>query len=112
MKRWLVILLILVAQPVLAHAMLEHASPAAGSVLHVTPKEVVLQYSEELEPAFSTVEVRSDDGVLVSAASNVSDMTIGAKVKTLVPGRYKVVWHAVSVDTHRTEGSYTFTLKP
>ncbi|MEJ1978863.1 MAG: copper resistance protein CopC [Acetobacteraceae bacterium] len=30
----------------------------------------------------------------------------------LPPGLYKVIWHATSVDTHRTEGSYSFTVAP
>jgi len=30
----------------------------------------------------------------------------------LGPGRYRVHWHVVSVDTHRTEGEYSFTIEP
>jgi methionine-rich copper-binding protein CopC len=30
----------------------------------------------------------------------------------LKPGLYHVTWHAVSVDSHRTEGGYTFTVTP
>ena len=30
----------------------------------------------------------------------------------LTPGRYRVHWHVVSVDTHRTEGEYSFTVEP
>jgi copper resistance protein C len=32
--------------------------------------------------------------------------------KTLAPGVYIVNWHAVSVDTHHTQGSFEFTVKP
>jgi len=28
----------------------------------------------------------------------------------LKPGRYRVRWHVVSVDTHRTEGSFEFSV--
>jgi methionine-rich copper-binding protein CopC len=30
----------------------------------------------------------------------------------LAPGRYEVMWHVVSVDTHRTEDTYDFEVKP
>jgi methionine-rich copper-binding protein CopC len=30
----------------------------------------------------------------------------------LQPGQYTVNWHATSVDTHKTEGSYNFTIAP
>jgi methionine-rich copper-binding protein CopC len=33
-------------------------------------------------------------------------------LKALRPGTYRVSWHAVSIDTHRTEGAFTFTVKP
>jgi methionine-rich copper-binding protein CopC len=31
-------------------------------------------------------------------------------LKALPPGTYKVRWHVLSVDTHKTEGSYSFTV--
>jgi len=31
--------------------------------------------------------------------------------KPLPKGGYKVTWHAVTADTHRVEGSYSFTVK-
>ncbi|HEY1708401.1 MAG TPA: copper homeostasis periplasmic binding protein CopC [Rhizomicrobium sp.] len=111
MKYWLTAILMLVAQPAFAHAMLEHASPAAGSTV-TAPKEIVLQYSESLEPSFSTVEVRGHDGVPVAAKVEVNDTVMRVTLKTLPPGRYTVTWHAVSVDTHRTQGRYSFTVKP
>jgi hypothetical protein len=30
----------------------------------------------------------------------------------LTPGTYRVSWRVVSVDTHPTEGNFTFTIKP
>jgi copper resistance protein C len=33
-------------------------------------------------------------------------------VKPLSAGEYKVHWQAVSVDTHHTQGSFQFTVKP
>jgi copper resistance protein C len=31
-------------------------------------------------------------------------------LKALAPGEYKVSWHALSVDTHRTVGDFSFTV--
>jgi hypothetical protein len=33
-------------------------------------------------------------------------------VKPLMPGVYQVHWHVISVDTHRTEGNFSFTVAP
>jgi len=33
-------------------------------------------------------------------------------VPPLPSGRYKVSWHVVSVDTHLTQGDFTFEIKP
>ncbi len=115
MRRILLTALLLTgaSSPAGAHAMLEHASPGAGAVLRVTPKSVVLELSEALEPAFSSVSVSDAAGHDVSAARVVvSGDTMSIALKPLVPGSYRVTWHAVSVDTHRTQGSYTFVVKP
>lgn len=107
-----ILCLLLAAQPAFAHAMLEQASPSAGAVLSAAPKEIVLEYSEPLEPAFSNAEVRDSEGASVVARTEISGKTIHVVLKPLAPGLYRVIWHAVSVDTHRTQGAYSFTVKP
>jgi methionine-rich copper-binding protein CopC len=37
---------------------------------------------------------------------------LSVKLKTLAPGDYSVEWHVTSVDTHKTEGHFTFTVRP
>jgi len=111
MKRALTALIVLMAQPAFAHAMLQHASPSAGASV-TAPKEIVLQYSESLEPTFSKLELQGADGKIIAGKADISDTTMHLKLKPLPPGQYKVVWHAVSIDTHSTEGAYTFTVKP
>jgi methionine-rich copper-binding protein CopC len=39
-------------------------------------------------------------------------MVIQVSVPKLAAGRYRVAWRAVSVDTHVTEGDFTFEVKP
>jgi len=94
-----------------AHAMLEHASPGAGATLAQPPKAVVLEYTEALEPSFSSVIVNDANGHDVTAGpSSASGSTMRVPLKPLGPGTYRVIWHAVSVDTHRTEGAFSFAV--
>ncbi len=99
-----------------AHAHLQRALPVAGSTVSAPPGEVRLWFSQELEPALSGVEVTDSAGKRVDNkdAHLVADdaKQLQASLILLTPGRYRVHWHVVSVDTHRTEGDYTFTVKP
>jgi copper resistance protein C len=101
------------AAPVMAHAFLQHASPGAGATLAAAPKEIVLEFSEPLEPTFSGVSVTdAADRDVESSPAAISGTTMRVALKALAPGRYRVRWHAVSVDTHRTEGAYDIAIKP
>jgi methionine-rich copper-binding protein CopC len=98
-----------------AHAYLDHASPRVGNTVSQAPKEVMLWFTEKIEPAFSTIEVRNEQGALVNSgkATVVGDHTqMRVPVKALPPGTYKVIWRALSVDTHRTQGDFTFRVGP
>ena len=100
------------ASPAMAHAFLEKASPAAGENLRA-PAHVDLHFSESLEPSFSAVAVSDESGADVSAGTAIVQGTeMSLALKPLKPGRYRVTWHAVSVDTHRTEGKYNFLVVP
>src|SRR5580700_192493 len=92
-----------------AHAFLDHADPRVGSTVQTAPHELSLSFTQNLEPAFSTVEVRDANGARVDqgkAQISVDVMRVG--LKPLPPGTYKVHWRALSVDTHTTEGSFSF----
>ena len=92
-----------------AHAFLDHASPLVGSTVPTAPHEVALTFTQNLEPAFSTVEVTDGSGARVDQGkAQVSANTMSIGLKALGPGTYRVRWHALSVDTHTTEGSFTF----
>jgi hypothetical protein len=99
--------------PAMAHAFLQHASPGAGAMLPIAPTEIVLDFSEPLEPAFSGIDVADISGRDIEAAPTaISGITMRVALRALAPGVYHVRWHAVSVDTHRTEGAYDITIKP
>jgi methionine-rich copper-binding protein CopC len=100
----------------LAHAMLDRAMPPVGSSQNAAPRDVVLTFTEELEGAFSTIEVRGESGALVSSGKAQVDAKqrtqLRVPLKALPPGTYKVIWRVLSVDTHRTQGDFTFKVGP
>src|SRR5476649_2656135 len=104
--------LVLAAPPACAHAVLERASPAVGSTVHTAPGELTLRFTERIEPAFSTLQVTGPGGERVDAGGMRVDerekMVLHAPLKPLTPGTYKVVWRAVSVDSHVTNGDFKF----
>ena len=92
-----------------AHAFLDHASPLVGSTVPAAPHEVALTFTQNLEPAFSSVEVMDGSGARVDQGkAQISGNTMRIGLKALSPGAYRVRWHALSVATHTTEGSFTF----
>ena len=98
-----------------AHAFLKSASPPVGSTV-AAPKSVAITFTEAVEPTFSSIVVqdaqrkRVDDGDLHAASSDGKRLEVG--LKAVAPGTYTVIWHATSVDTHKTEGHFSFTVKP
>ena len=92
-----------------AHAFLDHASPLVGSTVASAPAEVVLTFTQNLEASFSTVQVTGPGGARVDQGrASVSGNTMRVGIKSAGPGSYRVQWHALSVDTHKTEGSFSF----
>src|SRR5438552_16232919 len=92
-----------------AHAFLDRASPLVGSTVSAAPHEVSLTFTQNLEPAFSSVTVTDSSGAQVSQGkAQISSNTMRVGLKALGPGTYRVRWRALSVDTHTTEGSFTF----
>ncbi len=99
-----------------AHAQLETAVPMVGGTVSVAPAELQLHFSEALEPRFCKVSVTTASGQSVTAGALHLDPHDGeallVPVAKLSAGTYKVSWHAVSVDTHKTQGTYHFTVAP
>ena len=105
--------LVLFAGCASAHAFLKTATPAVGSTQQQSPGQVVIDFTEGVEPQFSTIAVQDATGAsVVSGDAHLqggnTHLAIG--LKPLKAGAYKVVWHATAVDTHKTEGSFTFTV--
>ena len=106
-------LLLLASGPVAhAHASLSHASPSGGSALSAAPQEVTLTFTDTLEAAFSKLTVTDPNGADVSQGKEqVTGNVMRVSLKPLSAGIYKVNWRAVSTDTHKTEGNFTFSVE-
>ena len=99
----------------LAHAFLDHSDPKVGSEVSAAPTEVRIWFTQEIEPAFSSIQVFDAGGKEVDKKDCHQD----SKDKTLLivsipadagPGAYKVSWHVISIDTHKTQGDFKFTI--
>lgn len=101
--------------PAAAHAFLDHAEPRVGSTITQMPARVRLWFTQALEPAFSRVHVVDASGKEVDSGDGHVDpsdaMLLSVTVPALAPGTYRVQWRVVSVDTHVTEGDYTFEIQ-
>jgi copper resistance protein C len=77
---------------VLAHAELESASPADGAVLDSPPTEVVLTFTEALDPVKSHMELIGPDGTQVAAGVVDPDNERSMRIDPpeLAPGAYEI----------------------
>jgi methionine-rich copper-binding protein CopC len=92
-----------------AHAYLDHATPAVGSTVASAPGQLTLWFTENIERKFSSAEVRNASGARVDQGNiSVSGNVLSVGLKDLSPGTYRVHWRVLSVDTHRTSGSFSF----
>jgi methionine-rich copper-binding protein CopC len=98
-----------------AHSGLQRAEPPAESTVARPPEEVKLYFSEALEPAYSSVRVEDAGGTRVDDADSRVDRSdpqlLRVSLPPLAPGVYTVVWRVLSVDSHVTEGRYTFRVE-
>jgi methionine-rich copper-binding protein CopC len=86
--------------------------PSNGAILKEAPREVRIQFTEGVEPAFSQITVKAANGELVSQGKlrKLAEDTIAIDLRPLRPGDYTVEWQALSVDTHVTDGVLRFTV--
>jgi copper resistance protein C len=107
---WTIPLLLLLATgKASAHAFLDHAEPRVGNKVATAPREVTLWFTQKLEPAFSTVTVTNSAGERVDTGkTRVSGNQMSVSLRPGGTGTYHVTWRVLSVDTHTTDGNFTF----
>ena len=109
------ILAIVLSSPTVAsaHSFPEQETPSAGQSVASPPSEVKIKFDAPIEKLFAKLEVTGADGKNQAVgAPVVSDggKRLSVKVGALKPGEYSVKWSVVCIDTHHSQGSYTFTV--
>ncbi len=105
-----------VSTAALAAAYPQTEAPAKGSTVKTAPSTLWIEFDDELEPDFTGMTVtdsmgmRVDQGPAKVAQKDSHHLSVG--LKPLTPGVYTVTWHATDTDTHKTHGSYSFTVAP
>ncbi len=97
-----------------AHAFLTTATPGVGSTVSRPPTEVVIDFTEGVEPLFSTIVVMDASGARVDTGAphlHGGQTHLAVALKPLTAGEYKVTWHATATDTHKTQGSFGFNVR-
>ena len=105
--------LALVVPPAGAHANLVRSSPSPGTAVDPAPPVVYAEFSEAIDPGYSSLEVLDANGEPVTTGPTEADPT--SRTAMLVPvadlsdGTYVVVWRTLSVvDGHVIRGSFAF----
>lgn len=118
MKRGLTLIFIIVflviAPGVLAHAELVAAEPEPGAQLADAPAEIRLTFSEPIA-AQSDIIVLGEgfapvEGLVPQLGADRPEQ-VYAPLPPLEPGPYTVQWTAVSADGHEISGSYSFSIR-
>ncbi|MCM2293350.1 copper homeostasis periplasmic binding protein CopC [Allorhizobium sp. BGMRC 0089] len=99
-----------------AHAHLKTIVPADKATVATAPKQLVLNFTEELNLKFSGIELTGPKNEKIktgteSLSQDKKTLTVPLE-GTLAPGAYMVDWHALSEDGHKTHGMTSFTVKP
>jgi len=94
-----------------AHAHLTSSEPKANASVK-SPSLIKLEFSENLEPAFSGASLSDATGKTIPVSAAVGATTITLMPLALKPGNYKVTWHGVGHDSHRVSGNFAFKVVP
>lgn len=96
-----------------AHSFPQQESPSAGASLSKPPSQVSIRFDAPIEKLFSKLEVLDSDGRSVTEGApelGPGSTTLSVKLGALLPGDYTVQWSVVGRDSHRTQGSYVFSI--
>ena len=103
---------LLPGRPAWAHTQLVAAVPARNATLTAAPPAVTLEFTDRLNPDFTTIVVSDAANRRVTASAPAIDRTKGTVTfgQSLANGTYTVAYRVVSVDGHTVQGSYPFTV--
>lgn len=97
-----------------AHSFPEHEDPSAGATVAAAPAQITIKYDAPIEALFDSLQVLDAAGQNKAAGApqvSADGHELSVAVAPLSPGEYTVKWRVVCIDTHHTEGSYSFTVQ-
>jgi copper transport protein len=123
-KRWLLgifgsffaglTLVVLVAAPASAHAVLKSTTPATGQTVALSPKQLDLVFTENVSISPTSIQLFDEKGARVDIGaprhSPTTDSEVQADVSHLGNGAYVVTWQVISADSHPVHGAFTFAV--
>jgi len=98
-----------------AHPELQSADPAIEAATAASPTQIRIMFNESVIPKFSGIELKDQTGRTIATGKAATDpankkVLVVPIMEQLPPGDYKLEWHAVSDDTHRVKGNYSFSV--
>jgi hypothetical protein len=99
-----------------AHAFLDRADPRVGSVVARVPPAIRLRFTQGVVVPFCRVTVTGPVGFGGAGPPHAvagDPLSLAVDLRDPAPaGAYVVRWRVLSVDTHVTEGDFSFQVKP
>lgn len=97
-----------------AHADLLSSNPAADSVLDTSPAEIVLTFTEPVDPTDEAIRIVTADSTPIELGPIDQDRG-SASLTVVIPGEladgsYVVAWSVVSADSHPIRGAFMFSV--
>ncbi len=95
-----------------AHAALVRTSPAQGSIVTTAPSEIVITFSEVVQPVPTRITVIAPDGKRIDSGNpRVQGDDMHIPVRTNVSGgTYLVSYRVISADSHPVGGGFTYSV--
>lgn len=108
---WIGLVLVL-APPASAHAVLVASTPRWQAVLAAAPHQLKLNYDEEVVPQYARVTVIAPDGRQIGSSPRVSGSVVMVTLPAKGRGSYTVRWKMVAADDgHVTTGAFSFGVR-
>lgn len=98
---------------VLAHAGLESSTPAASSVLDVSPPLISLDFDEDIDTPLTSIQLFDQRGLTIATGAPTQGgdgSIVQTTVPTLAQGTFAVVWRVSSADGHVVTGAFSFQI--
>jgi copper transport protein len=110
-----VVLLLLPTAKAWAHAELVETSPRNGAHLDAAPRQVVLRFSESVNPVRGGFSLLDGNGTTVASPQAHGVTGDSARITMALPtslrdGVYVVNWRVVSADSHPVHGAFVFSV--